>query len=250
MGHPPLPIGTAGRIKVYPTGDMYRARARFRDYDGVTRHVERVGRSRTAAENNLREALRDRGRTARHGEITADSTVGTVAEMWLRDIDESDRALRTKITYRDVWNKHLDPAVAALRLRDVRVSRVDRVIRELRQRSGEGTAKHAKVILSGVLGLAVRLNALDSNPVRERAPSRSKSKREKVVIDEPGMAKLGAFLAESADAQKYDLADLVAVLSGLGCRIGELLALDWPRVDDKAGTVAMEGTVIRCQGRA
>jgi integrase len=130
----------------------------------------------------------------------------------------------------------------------MRVSRVDRVIRELRQHTGEGTAKHAKVILSGVLGLAVRLDALDSNPVRELAPSRSKSKREKVIIDELGMTKLSAFLAESVDAKKYDLADLVTVLSGLGCRIGELLALDWTRVDDKAGTLAIEGTVIRVPG--
>lgn len=34
-------------------------------------------------------------------------------------------------------------------------------------------------------------------------------------------------------------------LSGLGCRIGELLALDWTRVDDRAATLAIEGTVIR-----
>jgi integrase len=248
MGRPPLPIGTAGRIKVYPAGGVFRARARFRDYDGVTRHVERVGRSKTGAENSLREALRDRGRTARDGDVTAESTVGAVAVLWLRDLDESDRALRTKNTYRDVWTKHLEAAVASLRLRDMRVSRVDRVIRELRQHNGEGTAKHAKVILSGVLGLAVRLDALDSNPVRELAPTRSKSKREKVIIDELGMTKLSAFLAESVDAKKYDLADLVTVLSGLGCRIGELLALDWTRVDDKAGTLAIEGTVIRVPG--
>ena len=38
------------------------------------------------------------------------------------------------------------------------------------------------------------------------------------------------------------------VLSGLGCRIGELLALDWPRVDDLSGTIAIEGTVVRVPG--
>jgi integrase len=38
------------------------------------------------------------------------------------------------------------------------------------------------------------------------------------------------------------------VLSGLGCRVGELLALDWTRVDDVAGTIAIEGTVIRVPG--
>ena len=38
------------------------------------------------------------------------------------------------------------------------------------------------------------------------------------------------------------------MLSGLGCRIGELLALDWPRVDDAVGTIAIEGTVVRIPG--
>ena len=38
------------------------------------------------------------------------------------------------------------------------------------------------------------------------------------------------------------------MLSGLGCRIGELLALDWLRVDDAVGTIAIEGTVVRVPG--
>ncbi|MQA17273.1 MAG: hypothetical protein GEV09_25060 [Pseudonocardiaceae bacterium] len=63
MGRPPLPVGTYGRINVYKLGARrFRAQAKYRDYDGVTRKVERVGQSRTAAENNLKAALRDRGR--------------------------------------------------------------------------------------------------------------------------------------------------------------------------------------------
>jgi integrase len=223
----------------------FRARTRFRDYDGVTRHVERVGASRTAAINSLKTALRDRARSALDGEITADSTVAEVAAVWFRELDESDRAIRTKVTYRDVWARHVEAAVGSLRIREMRVSRVDRIIRELRQRSGEGTAKHAKVILSGVLGLAVRHDALDANPVREVAPARKSTRRDKVVLTEEGLARLRQFLGSSAEARKYDLIDLVDVLSGLGCRIGELLALDWPRVDDEIGTLQIEGTVVR-----
>jgi integrase len=37
-------------------------------------------------------------------------------------------------------------------------------------------------------------------------------------------------------------------LSGLECRTGELLALDWLRIDDDAGTIAVEGTVVRVPG--
>jgi integrase len=251
MGRPPLPVGTYGEINVTSAGGRrprFRARVRFRDVDGVTRLVERVGPTRTAAVNNLRAALRDRQWTPAGGEITADSTIATVGNVWLRELDESDRAIRTKITYRDVWTRHVEPAVGALRVRDARVSRVDAVIRALREHSGPGTAKHARVILSGVLGLAVRHDALDSNPVRDLSPTRSKRKARPLVLTESNWAALRAHLATSVDAAAHDLRDLVDVLSGLGCRIGELLALDWTRIDDVAGTIAIEGTVVRVPG--
>jgi integrase len=251
MGRPPLPIGTYGEITVSSAPGRrgrFRARVRFRDVDGVTRHVERVGTSRTAAVNSLRAALRDRQWFPADGEITADSTIGAVAAVWLRELDESDRAIRTKITYRDVWTRHVEPAVGALRLRDARVSRVDAVIRQLRERSGPGTAKHAKVILSGVLGLAVRHDALGANPVRELTPTRTKRTTKPLVLTESSWSGLRAHLAGCAAAGTHDLRDLAEVLSGLGCRIGELLALDWPQVDDVAGTIAIEGTVVRVPG--
>jgi hypothetical protein len=98
-GRPPLPVGTYGRIQVYRLSwGGFRARVRYRDYDGVTRHIERVGPSRTGAENNLKQALRDRARVSTDGEITAQTKVSRLAELWLRDIDESDRAIRTKLT--------------------------------------------------------------------------------------------------------------------------------------------------------
>lgn len=247
MGRPPLPIGTYGRIlTVRLDRERYRAWANYRDFDGITRRVQRFGPTRLAAENRLKEALRDRNRVALDGEITGDTRVRVVAEMWFRELDESDRAMRTKITYRDAWRRSVEPAVGELRLSDLRVSTVDRVIREIRQRRGSSSAHHAKVVLSGILGLAVRHDALDANPVRELTPARkSKPAREAMTLTEDGLIRLQSFLAESDDAAKYDLRDLVDALSGLGCRIGELLALDWSRVDDTGGTLAFEGTVIR-----
>ena len=154
MGRPPLPVGTYGRIQVYPLiWGGFRARVRYRDYDGVTPHIERVGPSRTGAENNLKQALRDRARVSADGEITAQTKVNRLVELWLRDIDESDRAIRTKITYRDVWDRCLAASIGELRIGDVRVSGVDRVIREIRERRGPERARHSKIVLSGLFGL-------------------------------------------------------------------------------------------------
>ena len=160
----------------------FRARVRFRDVDGVTRHVERVGASRTAAVNSLRAALRDRQWTPSGGEITADSTIGAVAAVWLRDLDESDRASAPRSHTGTSGRATSNRPSASLRLRDARVSRVDAVIRQLRERSGPGTAKHAKVVLSGVLGLAVRHDALDSNPVRDLTPARTRRTTRPLVL--------------------------------------------------------------------
>ncbi len=80
MARPPLPIGTHGQIRLYRLGQRrWRARTKFRDHDGVVREVERTGTSRAAAEQRLKLALRDRGRTALAGEISGDTKVAALA---------------------------------------------------------------------------------------------------------------------------------------------------------------------------
>lgn len=169
--------------------------------------------------------------------------------MWFRELEESDRAMRTKVTYRDARRRSVEPAVGELRLSDLRVSTVDRVIREIRQRRGSASAHHAKVVLFGVLGLAVRHDAIDANPVRELTPARKpKPAREKTTLTEDGLGRLRERAPRRLRRRSEVRRDLVDVLSGLGCRIGELLALDWMCVDNVAGTIAIEGTLIRVPG--
>jgi integrase len=251
MGRPPLPLGTWGKIRTYRIADKtYRAIANYKDYDGVTRPVERVGPTRSNAESNLREALRDRARRSGDGEIKPETKVAVAADMWLKMIDESDKAARTKREYRDTWNRYLLDAVGQLRVCDVRVSTVNRVITETRDRVGRGAASHVKVVLSGIFALVVRHDALEKNPVREiESLGKKKRKKERMVNAKTISAVLGVFHA-SERAARWDLVDMVDVLSGLGCRIGELLALDWAlSVDFDAGTIRYRGTVIRITGK-
>lgn len=251
MGRPPLPIGTWGKIRVREIKKgTFRATAKYRDYDGETRPVERVGESSKKAENNLLEALRDRARRGGEGEILPETKVRVAAEMWLRSIDESDKAARTKREYRDTWDRYLAKSVGALSIREVKVSTVNRVIARTRDNAGRGAASHAKVVLSGIFGLVVRHDAAERNPVREiDSLGQRKRKKERAINARNIGDVLGTFHA-SPEAQRWDLVDLVDVLSGLGCRIGEALALDWRTgVDFEAGTVSFHGTVIRVTGQ-
>ncbi|GAB3566030.1 hypothetical protein GCM10027445_12180 [Amycolatopsis endophytica] len=251
MGRPPLPLGTWGKIRAYKISDRtWRAIANYKDFDGVTRPVERVGETKAKAANNLLEALRDRARRSSDGEIKPETKVAVAADMWLRDVDESDKAARTKREYRDTWNRYLRDAVGQLRVNDVRVSTINRIITTVRDRHGRGAASHTKVVLSGIFALVVRHDALDKNPVREiESLGKKNRKKERLVNDKTINRVLGVFHA-SEEAQRWDLVDIVDVLSGLGCRIGELLALDWrTSIDFEAGTVRFHGTVIRVTGK-
>ncbi|MFT7837568.1 site-specific integrase [Saccharothrix sp. BKS2] len=254
MARPRLPVGTHGEIRCYPMpGGKWRAITNYRDYDGVLRPVERVGTSETNAKNNLRVALRDRARAVVGEEVTDRTRVAAVADMWLRELDESGKALRTRRTYRESWNRDLVQAVGELTVREITVATAERVLRAIRDRAGLGSAKHAKVVLTGVMGLAVRYGALDTNPVREigalgtsKKPREASKKLTEITWDE--YLRLRAFLVDSPVGERADLVDLVDVLAATGARIGELLALDWSRVDVEARTLRLEGTVIREAG--
>ena len=70
MGRAPLPLGTWGKIRVYPyhydakgKPDTFRAETLYRDFDGRTRPVTAYGRSWKLAANKLRERVKERTET-------------------------------------------------------------------------------------------------------------------------------------------------------------------------------------------
>ncbi len=74
MGRPPLPLGTAGKVRHYGSRKSWVATCKFRDYDGVTRTVERTGESKGATERALKEALRDRTHCDQDAKIGPETT--------------------------------------------------------------------------------------------------------------------------------------------------------------------------------
>jgi integrase len=179
-------------------------------------------RNKAKATTNLLEALRDRARKSSGGEIKPETKVFIAADMWLKAIDESDKAARTKEEYRRTWDRYLASSVGQLRVHQVMT--VNWVITAVRDRHGRDAAAHVKVVLSGH-------DALADNPVRDiESLGKRKRKRERMVNGKTIGKVLGVFHG-SQDAARADLVDMVDVLSGFGCRIGELLALDWTGID-------------------
>jgi hypothetical protein len=134
-----------------------RAVARFRDFDGSTRLIERTAGSATAARHRVKEAARDRGRTDSASEISAETRVSTLAEAWYGEllVAAGDRSPTTAQLYRDRIDNQVLPAIGGVRLREVTVSRVDRLLKVTVERNGPAMAKATRAVLPGMFGLAV-----------------------------------------------------------------------------------------------
>ncbi|QUC01184.1 site-specific integrase [Cellulosimicrobium cellulans] len=262
MGRPPLPVGTWGTVFVtaLPRGG-YRARTRFRDYDGVTRLVERTGRTKNAARSALTTYLTERSAPA-GDDITADTRLRVVAEVWHAEVRARDLAAGTVRRYREVLDDHVLPGVGGLLVREATVSRLDAFLKGVTTRVGAPTAKLCRTVLSGTLGLAVRHGAAAANPVRDvaditvtRPESRALTLEEVATLRAAALAwqegrpiKPTSGYVEPARGPRRadDLLDIVDVLLATGARIGELLAIRWTDVelDPDHAAVTITGTII------
>src|SRR3954462_4491953 len=82
VGRPHRELGTHDRVRVYPDPAGYRAVCLYRDWDGVTRQVQRQAKTKGAAERALAVALRDRGRSGAGEGITPDTKMSVLSEKW------------------------------------------------------------------------------------------------------------------------------------------------------------------------
>ena len=168
MGRPRTPIGTFGQISFSRVGRKVRARTRYRDDDGRIRRVQATGVSEADAVRRLKAGLAQRESRRTYGELSPDSSFGTLVKVWLEDLDlDRDLARSTRDLYERDMRTIVLPAFEHLLLREITVSRVDRFLRHLATSRSYAMAKHARTVLSLSLGLAVRYDALPRNPVRE-----------------------------------------------------------------------------------
>lgn len=202
----------------------------------------RFGTSRSAAETALKLALSERTTTAfGEGELTRESRVSDLAQMWLLGVLESHLAKSTKARYQVIANTFVTHGVGQLRLRELDVRAADRFLRSVKTNHGAATAKGVRSVLSGMIGLAMRYGAMSSNPLRDVSPISAPPKTVARALTPQENKDLLTKLHAGEQAAVLDLVDLVDFMSGTGCRIGEACALREPQVDLVNGVVEITG---------
>lgn len=225
--------------------DYWRARTRYRFPSGNLRQIERFGPSASKAEAMLRRALVD---------IQESEAVDIKRATRLRDLGErflqakAGRAPRTIEAYERAVRKVIVPRIGDLAVSEATPDRLQRFLDTVKAESGAGTAKTARAVLSGMMGLATRADALRHNPVRELAPVERRAEGATAIP----LADLAGILEKVRGDERaiaLDLVDLIEFVAGTGVRISEACALAWTEVDLTAGTATIRANAVRATGR-
>lgn len=248
MARPPLPIGTFGSIttrEVRP--GVYRARTRFRDFDGVTREIKGTGRSAAAAVRELKAKIADR--SAPSGDlIGSDMRISQVADIWLSLYRAEQRSEATTANeYQRIIENVINPAIGNIRLREATAGRLERLIRS---QGSHSRRKKTKTVLKMMFDAAVIDDAVPANPVSATSRLRGQKKDVQALSVEDLNAvrsAVDAWMTKKRPGPKpnQDMPDIVDLLLATGCRIGEVLAIRWTDIDLSGAppTVSVSGTI-------
>jgi integrase len=246
MARSPLPAGTFGEIAVSKVGRSYKARARYRGQDGLTRTVARFGQTKAAAQTALKVALTEQ----RQADATLDpnTRVGVLFDRWLAEVDTSGRlSATTKAQYHYLVDGYVRRRMGELRIAEATTGRCDAVLQSIAEHHGPSAARSVRAVLNGAFKLAVRHDAIVVNPVRETRPI-SVPRRMAHALEQIQVEDFTDQLRADEVAVRLDLPDLVDMALATGCRIGELLAIRESAVDLERGTVLIAATAIRPKG--
>jgi integrase len=163
-----------------------------------------------------------------------ETTVGAYAERWLTLIDVRPA---TFTAYSVSVKNHIVPALGSIRIRDLTTGRIEQFGSKL-VKDGDMAATTARGTmdrLRAMLGAAVRDGLISINPAIGTRKPRGAGKR----LEPYTPAELARIIAH---ADHYTAGPVLALLAGVGCRVGEALALDVPDFDPAAGTISITKT--------
>ena len=242
MARPRTPLssyGTISLVEVEP--GKWRARTRYRFESGRLRQVERFATSRAKAEAKLRQALTEIQESTAV-EVKRETRVRDLGERFLKE--KAGRAPRTVETYERSVRKVIVPRIGDLAVSEATPERLQRFLDVVAAENGPGEAKKARAVLSGMMGLAARSDAVRANPVRELAPIEGGGDCAPAIPLTELPVLLDRVRADER-LQQTDMVDLLEFLAGTGARISEAIGLDWSDVEIIApGGIPTIGAVV------
>lgn len=245
---PAMALGTFRNITVTKKPDgLFQARGRIRLRTGVISHMARTATNEDAARNLLFAALQAKLAEVEESEYDGRTTFAEMAEKYLALAEEEGWASSTVYMYRHHLKETLIPELGGLAVNEITVVMLENMFKRLRTKKGKkykpASLRNIRAPLSGVMGEAVRIGAIASNPVSAMRDIRGRADRAEALSDVQ-IELLLSWAKEDKLSHDHDLPDFIAFMLNTGCRIGEALALRWTNVDMAASQIHIRENII------
>lgn len=206
------------------------------------KQIERIGgKTKKEAQIKLNEILYklENGFT-----ISSDMFISDYLDMWLDDYIKEERSENTYIKYRKICDKYIIPVIGNIKLSELKVIHIEKLIREFRRCGLNPTSiQNYYGVIRAALNKAIKLQLLNDNPCKFiDTPKRSKFKANVLTVQEFYLIydKLNAELYED---YIFKLALDIALETGL--RRGEMCGLTWDNVDFNNKCIHINQALIR-----
>jgi len=264
-----IPRGGHGDVTVKQLADgRWAARVQVRDIDGRVRSVRATAKTKSSATRLLESRLAERVDPSITG-VTGDTTFEELAGLWLQHRKDHGKvkakgllAPQTLATYQTDIEQVIVPAIGQVRVREATIPFLDRLFADVEHgrkhgnypaRNGGRSTRQLRVVIGGMLALAVTHGALPANPIRDVSQSSRQPNSEVKYLTVAQARRLRARVRRTAlrvpdrRMPNHDLEEFIDLLLGTGCREGEALAIRPVDLTDLAGsnpTVHICGTII------
>jgi integrase len=166
-------------------------------------------------------------------------TLGAFAETWWKTYALPNLAPKTRRIYADLWDRHVQPRLGDVALRELTPEIVASFRADLTAAGvGDPTIRKTLAFVQGVLQRAVEWRRIETNPVKAvRKPPQRKTR----VVDLPAASAVEQMRGTLREQKRLRDATLISVLAYSGLRPGEALALQWRHVRER--TILVEQAV-------
>jgi len=196
------------------------------------------GEQRTRTFDRKRDAddfdadLRRRRRLGELGMLDAGrETLDEFAKDWWRLHAEPNLARSTRVSYADLYDRHVLPRLGLVELRAITPELLEQTIADMRAAGvGEATIRRSLAIVQSILSRAVVYRRIASNPA---AAIRKPTSRRIRAVRPLAPSSVEAIRAGLLRRRRLRDATLVSVLAYAGLRPGEALALTWADVGER-----------------
>ena len=188
-----------------------------------------------------KEALEDMKYEVKHGMKGKEKkdTLDAWFEEWL-DTYKSDCKESTLNFYRNVYRRYISPVFGKSKVKDLKTTQIQRFTNRMAKDFSKTTTSTVNFLLYDCLKQAKQLHMINVNPMSDTSVPRFKPQERKKALTADQVMQF----MDYAKANKCSYYSIYRMLSLTGCRIGEILGLEWDNVDFDAESIYIKQTLI------